>query len=219
MTTRTTCADHAVLPWLQAAADPENFLTGVRKGVPFQVPAHELTSDPSAFILSFDVDTEELDHTPAEVLEAINSGRRLIFNGYDMETDLSWEIYHGVFLHLFTQMEYPNTDYEAIRIKANLEEDTWIEGEVGPISHMERSLLVDFAQSPAEVLRLVRDNRIKYNFYTILADGTELSLQYAWGRLGSCEFYGFKGGKVYRWNVNAGQTTIQDPTIYTLPTT
>lgn len=176
MTTRTTCGDHAVIPWLQAAADPENFLTGVRKGVPFQVPAHELTSDPAAFILTFDVDTETLDHTPAEVLEAI-------------------------------------------RIKANLEEDTWIEGEVGPISHMERSLLVDFAQAPAEVLRLVRDNRIKYNFYTILADGTELSLQYAWGRLGSCEFYGFKGGKVYRWNVSAGQTTIPEPTTYTLPTT
>lgn len=37
MTTRTTSGDHAVIHWLQVAANPENFLTGVRKGVQFQV--------------------------------------------------------------------------------------------------------------------------------------------------------------------------------------
>ena len=42
MTKRTTCSDHAVIPWLQAAADPENFHTGVHKGVPFRDPANEL---------------------------------------------------------------------------------------------------------------------------------------------------------------------------------
>ena len=42
MTTRTTCSDHAVITWTQAAADPENFHTGVHKGVPSGVPAHEL---------------------------------------------------------------------------------------------------------------------------------------------------------------------------------
>ena len=42
MTTRTTCSDHAVIHWLQAAADSENFLAGVHKGVPFRVHAHEL---------------------------------------------------------------------------------------------------------------------------------------------------------------------------------
>ena len=41
MTTRTTCSNHAVIHWLQAAADSENFFAGVNKGVPFRVPANE----------------------------------------------------------------------------------------------------------------------------------------------------------------------------------
>lgn len=217
MTARTTSGDHAVIPWLHAAADPENFLTGVRKGVPFQVSAHELTSDPAAFVVSFDVATEKLNCTPAEVIEAIESGRRLIFSGYNMETDLSWEIYDGQFLHLFTPMDYPNTDYEAIRIKAYIPDNAWVEGEVGPINHIEDSVLVNFSSEPAEVLRLVRDKRIKHNLYTILQDGTEVSLQYARKTL-SCEFYGFSNGKIYRWNVSTLSPTIADPTIYTLST-
>lgn len=41
MTQQTTCVYHAVTYWLQAAADTENFHTGVHEGVPFWVPANE----------------------------------------------------------------------------------------------------------------------------------------------------------------------------------